>query len=204
MSIFELLDYIGTSVFAISGALAAMRKNFDSFGVLILASVTAIGGGSLRDVLIGNTPVGWMVNWEYIVIIICSALVAILFRKQLAYFRKTMFLFDAIGLGIFTIIGFEIGLAANLHPIICVLLGTLSASFGGVIRDILCNQVPLIFHKEVYASLSIIGAIVFYLLLKTNLDININYVITSSLVVVLRILAVKYEWVLPKVYKELN
>ena len=114
-----------------------------------------------------------------------------------------MFLFDAIGLGIFTIIGFETGMAVNLHPIICVILGTLSASFGGVLRDVLCNEVPLIFHKEVYASLSIIGAIVFYGLLQTPLDININYVITSALVVVLRILAVKYEWVLPKIYREL-
>lgn len=203
MTIFDLLDFIGTSVFAISGALAAMRRKFDSFGVLILAAVTAIGGGSLRDVLIGNTPVGWMVHWEYLIIIICSTLIATLFRKRLAYFRKTMFLFDAIGLGIFTIIGFEIGMEAGLHPIICVILGTLSASFGGVLRDILCNEVPLIFHKEVYASLSIIGAIVFYGLLQTPLDININYVITSALVVVLRILAVKYEWVLPKIYREL-
>jgi uncharacterized membrane protein YeiH len=126
-----------------------------------------------------------------------------MFRKRLSYFRKTMVLFDAIGLGIFTIVGFEIGMEAGLHPIICVILGTLSASFGGVLRDILCNEVPLIFHKEVYASLSIIGAIVFYGLLQTPLDININYVITSALVVVLRILAVKYEWVLPKVYREL-
>ena len=203
MSIFDLLDFIGTSVFAISGALAAMRRKFDSFGVLILAAVTAIGGGSLRDVLTGNTPVGWMVHWEYLIIIICSTLIAILFRKRLAYFRKTMFLFDAIGLGIFTIVGFETGMASNLHPIICVMLGTLSASFGGVLRDILCNEVPLIFHKEVYASLSILGAIVFYALLQTPLDININYVITSALVVVLRILAVKYEWVLPKIYREL-
>lgn len=203
MTIFDLLDFIGTSVFAISGALAAMRRKFDSFGVLILAAVTAIGGGSLRDVLIGNTPVGWMVHWEYLIIIICSTLIAALFRKRLAYFRKTMFLFDAIGLGIFTIIGFETGMAANLHPIICVILGTLSASFGGVLRDILCNEVPLIFHKEVYASLSILGAIIFYILLQTPLDININYVITSALVVVLRILAVKYEWVLPKIYREL-
>ena len=203
MTIFDLLDFIGTSVFAISGALAAMRRKFDSFGVLILAAVTAIGGGSLRDVLIGNTPVGWMVHCEYLIIIICSTLIAALFRKRLAYFRKTMFLFDAIGLGIFTIIGFETGMAVNLHPIICVILGTLSASFGGVLRDVLCNEVPLIFHKEVYASLSIIGAIVFYGLLQTPLDININYVITSALVVVLRILAVKYEWVLPKIYREL-
>ncbi|MBV1888207.1 MAG: trimeric intracellular cation channel family protein [Urechidicola sp.] len=199
---FDLLDFIGTGVFAISGALAAMRQKFDSFGVLILASVTAIGGGSLRDVLIGNTPVSWMIHWEYLIVIVGATAIAMLFRKRLAYFRKTMFLFDAIGLGIFTIIGFEIGLKSGLHPIICVLLGTMSASFGGVLRDVLSNEVPLIFHKEVYASLSILGAITFYVLLQTSLPIEINYVVTSALVVVLRILAVKYEWEFPKLYKE--
>ncbi len=202
MTLFDLLDFIGTSVFAISGALAAMKRKFDSFGVLILAAVTAIGGGSLRDVLIGNTPVFWMIRWEYLIVVLGSTIIAMLFRKRLAHFRKTIFLFDAIGLGIFTIIGFEIGMQAGLHPMICVLLGTLSASFGGVIRDILCNEVPLIFHKEVYASLSIIGAITFYLLLQTALPIKINYVVTSTLIVVLRILAVKYHWVLPRFYKE--
>lgn len=203
MSVFDLLDYIGTAVFAISGALAAMRHKFDTFGVLILASVTAIGGGSLRDVLIGNTPVNWMIHWEYLIVIFCATLIAMLFRKRLSYFRKTMFLFDAIGLGIFTIIGVEVGLNADLHPLICVMLGTLSASFGGVLRDMLSNEVPLIFHKEVYASLSIIGGIVFYGLLKTSLPININYVITSSLVVILRILAVRFHWILPKMYREI-
>ena len=178
-----------------------MKQKFDSFGVLILASVTAIGGGSLRDVLIGNTPVNWMIHWEYLIVIFCATAIAMIFRKRLAHFRKTMFLFDAIGLGIFTIIGVKIGLHAHLHPIICVLLGTLSAAFGGVLRDVLSNQVPLIFHKEVYASLSILGAVTFYALLQTKLPVNINYVITSGLVVVLRILAVKFQWEFPKLYK---
>lgn len=200
MTIFELFDYTGTIVFAISGALAAMRKKFDPFGVLILASVTAIGGGSLRDVLIGNTPVFWMIQWHYLVIIFCATILAMLFKDKLSYFRKTMFLFDSIGLGVFTIIGFKIGMQAGLHPIICVLLGTLSASFGGVIRDILCGEVPLIFRKEVYASISILGGFVFYAILQTNIPTAINYLITSSLVVILRIFAVKRHWRLPKMY----
>lgn len=200
MSIFELFDYLGTIVFAISGALAAMRKKFDSFGVLILAAVTAVGGGSLRDVLIGNTPVFWMVQWRYLVIIFCATIFAMVFRNKLSYFRKTMFLFDSIGLGIFTIIGFKIGMRVGLNPIICILLGTLSASFGGVIRDILCGEVPLIFREEVYASISILGGLAFYFLLQTNIPISFNYLITSSLVVVLRVLAVKKHWRLPKVY----
>lgn len=200
MSFFDLLDYIGTFVFAISGALAAMNRKFDPFGVLILAIVTSVGGGTIRDLLIGRTPVGWMLDINYAYIIIGAFLVTMLFQKRLIFFRKTMFLFDAIGLGLFTIIGVELGLGANLHPIFCVLLGTLSASFGGVIRDILCNEVPIIFHKEVYASLSIFGGITYLLLQKTNLPIDFVYIITSFPIVILRILAVRKKWEIPKFY----
>lgn len=202
MSIFLLLDYIGTVVFAISGALAGIRHRFDPFGVFILASVTAVGGGSLRDILIGRTPVGWMQDINYIYLILAGTLIAMFFRKYLVYFRRTMFLFDAIGLGLFTILGVEIGLGAELHPVICVLLGTFSASFGGVIRDILSNQVPLIFHKEVYASLSILGGTTFLLLQHLPVSIDIVYITTSLLVVVLRVLAVKRNWTIPKLYSE--
>lgn len=201
MGIVQSLDYIGTGVFAISGALAAINRRFDPFGVLILATVTAVGGGSLRDVLIGRTPVGWMQDANYAYIILLATFIAILFRGFLTYFRRTLFLFDAIGLGLFTIIGVELGLAAKLPAIICVLLGTLSAAFGGVIRDILSNQVPLIFHKEVYASISLLGGLVYLLLQVSSLSQEITYLLTSTLVVILRILAVKYKWVLPKLYR---
>ncbi len=200
INIFQILDYLGTFVFAISGALAAMNKRFDPFGVVILALVTAVGGGTLRDVMIGRTPVGWMQDINYVLIVFAGALVAMTFRNYLRYFRKTMFLFDAMGLGLFTIIGVELGLLGGLHPIICILLGTLSAAFGGVIRDVLCNQVPLIFEKEIYASLSILGGIIFLFLTKTQLTPDTMYIITSLLVIVLRVLAVRYEWVLPKWY----
>ncbi len=204
MSLFAILDYLGTLVFAISGALAAMRHRFDPFGVLILATVTAVGGGSLRDVLIGRTPVGWMQDIHYAYLIIAGTLIAIVFRSYLVYVRRTMFLFDAIGLGLFTIIGVEIGLAAALHPIICILLGTMSAAFGGVIRDILANEVPLIFHKEIYASISLLGGALFLLLQRTSLPTDWIYVLTSSLVVLARILAVRFKWVLPKFYYDVD
>ena len=204
MSLFAILDYLGTLVFAISGALAAMRHRFDPFGVLILATVTAVGGGSLRDVLIGRTPVGWMQDIHYAYLIIAGTLIAIVFRSYLVYVRRTMFLFDAIGLGLFTIIGVEIGLAAALHTIICILLGTMSAAFGGVIRDILANEVPLIFHKEIYASISLLGGALFLLLQRTSLPTDWIYVLTSSLVVLARILAVRFKWVLPKFYYDVD
>jgi uncharacterized membrane protein YeiH len=204
MTIFQLLDYIGTLVFAISGALAAMNKKFDPFGVLIIALVTSVGGGTLRDMMIGRAPVGWMQDINYAYVILVAFAIAMLFRSRLVYFRRTMFLFDAIGLGLFTIIGVELGLNAELHPILCVLLGTLSAAFGGVIRDILCGEVPLIFHREIYASLSMLGGIVYYWLSLTSLPVDIIYIITSSLVVILRILAVKRNWILPKYYKSVD
>ncbi len=201
LSIFQLLDYLGTLVFAISGALAAMNRRFDLFGVLILALVTAVGGGTLRDVMIGRTPVGWMRDPHYAYIILVAVFLALRFHKRLAYFRRTMFLFDAMGLGLFTIIGVELGLQAQLQPSLCVLMGTMSASFGGVLRDILSNQVPLVFHQEVYASLSILGGAVFLVLQHTPIPSDLIYVSTSVLVIVLRILAVRKKWVLPKFYK---
>jgi uncharacterized membrane protein YeiH len=202
MTLFLLLDYIGTLVFAISGGLAAMNKKFDPFGVVIIALVTAVGGGSLRDILIGRTPVAWMMQIEYFLLVLAGAFVAILFRERLVYFRRTLFLFDAIGLGIFTITGVEIGLRADLHPAICLVLGTLSAAFGGVIRDILVNEVPLIFHKEVYASLSLLGGILLLAFHYLGWSLPLGYVLISSFIVLLRILAVRYHWSLPRFYKE--
>lgn len=156
---FFFLDSIGTFVFAISGALAAMNKRLDPFGIFIIAFVTALGGGTLRDVLIGHTPVGWMENLDYVYIVIVGTLFAIFFRRKIDYLRKSLFLFDTIGLGVFTIIGIEKGIATDLHPIISVAIGTMSASFGGVIRDILCNEIPVIFRKEVYATACIVGGV---------------------------------------------
>ncbi|MCL4133476.1 UNVERIFIED_CONTAM: hypothetical protein GTU68_050820 [Idotea baltica] len=178
-----------------------MNKRFDPFGVLILATVTAVGGGTLRDVLIGRTPVGWMNDINYSYIILTAVVVTLLFRGWLRYFRRTMFLFDAIGLGLFTIIGVELGLDYGLHPGICVMLGTMSASFGGVIRDILSTEIPLVFHKEVYASLSILGAILYLLFLRLDMPTDMIYLSTSIIIVILRILAVRRHWVIPLMYK---
>lgn len=203
MGVFQFLDYIGTLVFAISGALAAMNRKFDPFGVAILAIVTAVGGGSLRDVLIGRTPVSWMQDINYLYIILAGAVIAMAFRAYLVYFRRTMFLFDAIGLALFTLTGVEIGLQAGVHPIICLLLGTLSAAFGGVIRDILCGIVPLIFHQEIYASLSLLGGALFLIMRNSGwLSTDLAYCLICVIVVILRILAVRRKWVLPKGYKD--
>ena len=191
-------------VFAISGALAAMRKRFDPFGVLILGMVTAIGGGTLRDIMIGRTPVGWMQNVNYFLLIGLGVLIAMVFRNKLAYFRRTMFLFDAMGLALFTVIGIEIGQEAGLSAPICLLLGTVSACFGGVIRDLLCNSIPIIFHKEIYASICIVGGTLFLVLQQVGIPKQANYVISVVVMVAIRILAVKKRWKFSRTYPRLK
>ncbi|MNF54718.1 hypothetical protein D3C84_361550 [compost metagenome] len=191
---FQLLDIIGTMAFAMSGALTAMSKKLDPFGVFIIAFVTAVGGGTLRDVLIGRTPVGWMLNLEYVYVIILGFLLAILFRKKFDRLRVSLFLFDTIGLGVFTLIGLEKGINIGLHPVICIALGTMTACFGGVIRDILCTEIPVIFRKEIYATICILGGIVFFVLKKLNLNNDILYLITSLVIITVRLMAVKFKW----------
>lgn len=197
MSIFSLLDFIGTAAFALSGALTAINKRLDPFGVFIIAFVTAVGGGTLRDMMIGKTPVGWMLDLRYVYVIVIGYILAIIFRKKLDRLRTSLFLFDTIGLGVFTLIGLERGIVFGLHPLICIALGTMTACFGGVIRDILCNEIPVIFRREIYATVCMFGGVVFFALKEMNLNQDVLYVITSSVMIVFRLLAVKYKWYLP-------
>ncbi|MFV7234691.1 MULTISPECIES: trimeric intracellular cation channel family protein [Flavobacterium] len=194
---FHLLDIIGTMAFAMSGALTAMSKKLDPFGVFIIAFVTAVGGGTLRDIMIGRTPVGWMLDLKYVYVIIIGFVLAIIFRKKFDRLRTSLFLFDTIGLGVFTLIGLEKGINIGLHPVICIALGTMTACFGGVIRDILCTEIPVIFRREIYATICILGGIVFFLLRKLNLENDVLYLTTSLVIISVRLMAVKFKWYLP-------
>ena len=200
MTFFYALDLLGTMAFAISGSLTAMNKKMDSFGVFIIGFVTAVGGGTLRDVLVGRQPVAWMEHTTYVFVIITAVIFSILFRKLLKKLSKSLFLFDTIGLGIFTIIGTEIGIEANFHPLISIALGTMTGAFGGVIRDILCNEIPVIFRKEIYATACILGAIVFIILERFSIPPAIVYVLTSCIVIITRLIAVKFQLTLPTIY----
>lgn len=194
---FQLLDILGTMAFAISGALTAINKKMDPFGVFVIAFVTSVGGGTLRDVLIGRTPVGWMNDLTYVYMIILGFVIALIFRKKLDKLRVSLFLFDTIGLGVFTLIGLEKGIAIGLHPVICIALGTMTACFGGVLRDILCTEIPVIFRKEIYATICIIGGCVFFLLRKWNVPQDVLYLVTSGIIISIRLLAVNYKWSMP-------
>ncbi|MCH2488752.1 MAG: trimeric intracellular cation channel family protein [Flavobacteriales bacterium] len=201
MSLFLIIDILGTIAFAVSGALTAMKKRMDMFGILIIAFVTAVGGGTLRDVLI-DFPITWMRNLTYVYVIVIAAVLAIIFRKKLGYVRRSLFLFDTIGLALYTIVGVEKGIAADFPPLICIALGTMSACFGGVIRDILCNEIPVIFRKNIYATACILGGILYFVLLKTTLDPDIVVIISGSLVIVIRLLAVTFDLSLPTIYSK--
>jgi len=196
---FYTLEILGTIAFAFSGALAGFNKRMDIFGIFVIAFVTAMGGGMLRDILIGNTPVIWMQDLTYLLVVTIGTVIALIFRKRLLYLRLSLFLFDTIGLGIFTIIGIEKGIEAGLHPVVCITLGTMTACFGGVVRDILCNDIPVIFRKEIYATICILGGIVFFILKEINLTDDLIYLFTSLLIISIRLVVVKYKWSLPKI-----
>ncbi|WP_037373774.1 trimeric intracellular cation channel family protein [Salinimicrobium xinjiangense] len=200
LSLFNILDLLGTVAFAISGALAAMNRRLDLFGIFIIAFVTAIGGGTVRDMLIGNTPVTWMENIIYIYLIGVVTIFAIIFRRKLNHLKKSLFLFDTIGLGVFTITGVEMGIQNDLNPIISITLGAMTGTFGGVIRDILCNEIPVIFRKEIYATASITGGLAFIILHEIGVNQDIIYVGTSLTVIIIRLIVVKYHISLPSFY----
>jgi uncharacterized membrane protein YeiH len=202
MSIFNFLDLLGTASFAISGALFAINKKMDSFGVLIIAFVTAVGGGTLRDILINANRITWMTDLNYVYTFIVAVIFAIIFRKKIGYLSKSMFLFDTIGLGIFTIIGTEIGLQNDYHPIISVSLGMITATFGGVIRDTLSNEIPLIFHKEIYATACILGSVTYLILKNFGVDQNLTHILTTLMVIAVRLVAVKFKLQLPTFYSQ--
>ncbi|MEO7523401.1 MAG: trimeric intracellular cation channel family protein [Ferruginibacter sp.] len=199
-----IIEILGTFSFAVSGASFAMERKLDPFGVLILSFVTAIGGGTLRDMMIGNLPVGWLRNVTAINVIVAAAIGTMLFDKYLKKLTTTLFLFDALGLGLFTLVGIEKGIQLNFGVGVCIALGTITACFGGVIRDVLLNNVPLVFRKEIYALASILGGIVYFILKKSNLDTDIATVICILLIFSIRIVAVRFKISLPPFYTKFN
>lgn len=195
-----IIEILGTISFAMSGSFAAMQKRLDPFGVLIIAFVTSVGGGTVRDLLL-DVPVFWMVDLLTFVLILTTSVLSMIFKSIEKNFKVTLFIFDSFGLGLFTIIGIQKGLTLGFHPLICLTLGTITGCFGGIIRDILLNRIPLIFRKEIYATACIVGGGIFLLLSNfTILSYTFVQIFTILLIVTIRTLAVKYHWRIPKFY----
>ncbi|HNU59651.1 MAG TPA: trimeric intracellular cation channel family protein, partial [Aquaticitalea sp.] len=191
--LYQVIEVLGTASFAISGVSVAMGKKLDGFGVLIIAFVTSVGGGTVRDVLIGQAPVTWMTNMTYVYVIFVSTVFTIFFKRIIGFLRTSLFLFDTIGIGLFTVVGVEKGIMAGLHPIICISLGTITACFGGVIRDILCNEIPVVFRKEIYATACIAGGLVYFILKMASVSDNLVFILSAAVVIVIRLVVVKFK-----------
>lgn len=195
-----IIEILGTISFSMSGSFAAMQKRLDPFGVLIIAFVTSVGGGTVRDLLL-DVPVFWMVDILTFVLILSTCVLSMIFKSIEKNFKVTLFIFDSFGLGLFTIIGIQKGLTLGYHPLICLTLGTITGCFGGIIRDILLNRIPLIFRKEIYATACIVGGGIFLLLTSfSRLSYPVVQIFTILLIVAIRTLAVKYHWRIPKFY----
>jgi len=192
MSLFEILDQIGILTFSISGARLALSKKLDPFGALFLAGVTAIGGGTLRDILL-NKPVFWLQDTIPLLTIIMGVVVTIVFRKKIVTIKRTLFIFDTIGLGVFVALGLEKALEANLPPIQAIMIGTITAVFGGVLRDILSNEIPLIFRKEMYATTCILGGIFYLLIGYFSPPSWVLLISTILLVIIFRLVSIKFK-----------
>ena len=195
-----IIEILGTVSFAVSGAFLAMEKKLDPFGVLVLAFVTALGGGTLRDMMIGNLPVSWLNNSTATIVIFSSAIVTMFFGRYLKHLTTALFLFDALGLGLFTIVGVKFRIEKNFSIGVCVTIGTITACFGGVVRDVLLNTIPLLFRKEIYAMACIAGGLVYFLLRQINMDADLVTILCILLIFVIRVIAVRYKISLPQFY----
>lgn len=195
------LELLGTFTFAVSGATAAVNKAYDLIGLLTLAFVTAIGGGTIRDILIGNTPVAWMTDDSNILAILAGAAVTALGYSYVKRLTRWLNVFDAIGLGIFTIIGINKGLQAGLPVPICAALGAITGTFGGLLRDVIIGEPPALFTREVYAVASITGGILFLALRHSAWSPAIIESASITVIVIVRLLSLRYGWHLPRITK---
>jgi uncharacterized membrane protein YeiH len=189
---------------AMTAALSAGKRDMDYMGVIIIAWVTALGGGTIRNLLLGHYPMTWIEHPIYLVITAVAAIITTLIASYISKFRKLFLLLDAIGLIVFTILGCQLAQQMNMHFLIVIFSGLLTGCAGGIIRDILCNDVPLIFRKEVYASVSLIAGITY--LVSYNFlgdEFYFSTLITFFVGITIRLLAIKYDWSLPKfVYRD--
>lgn len=192
----NIIEILGTAAFAISGIRLAAAKRFDWFGAYVVGLVTAIGGGTLRDVLL-DLPVFWMLSSVYLVVTFISLVAVIIFRQALVKGMRTLFLFDAIGLAVFVVVGVQRTIAAGLPMWVAIVMGTITGSFGGIIRDILINEQPLFFRKDIYATACLAGGVVYWLLTLTGWPDIVPQLACATAVIGLRIAAVHYGWALP-------
>jgi uncharacterized membrane protein YeiH len=198
MNLLYALDLLGTAAFAASGAWAGIRRDMDLFGVLMLGLVTATGGGTLRDLFLGDTPPFIFKDETYLYLSIAVSLAIFLFHRHLEFLQHPLLYFDAVGLGTFVVIGTGKALAFKMGFVGSVMMGVMTATAGGMIRDVLSTQVPLVLRKEIYASACIAGAALLVLLDRVSFPHTWSLLAAAMTVIVVRLLAIRYNWSLPR------
>ena len=191
-----ILNLIGTFAFAISGIRLASGKQIDWFGAYLIGLTTAIGGGTVRDLLLDVSPF-WMLDGKYFLTTGVALLATLLFKEKLFKWGNTLFLFDAIGLGLFTIVGITKSIEAGLPFWVCIVMGTITGAIGGVIRDILLNEVPLLLRKDIYALACVVGGVVYFACIHFNLSTSLTELIAALVIIFIRVIALKFHIHLP-------
>ncbi|MCU0421894.1 MAG: trimeric intracellular cation channel family protein [Bacteroidia bacterium] len=197
----NIIETLGIMAFAFSGSLSAMQKRLDVFGVLVLTFVTAIGGGTLRDMMIGSLPVAWLKDLQTIFTLLICYLISLFFRNQLRKYKIIMFWLDTIGLAFFAVVAIMKGIQFGFHPLVCIAIGTISGCFGGIIRDVLLNEIPYVFRKDVYASACIAGGIMYFILKSFIADDNLVSLISGGIIIVIRVGAKYFKLEMPSIYR---
>lgn len=202
MTLLYALDLVGTAAFAASGAWAGVRRQMDLLGVLVLGVVTATGGGTLRDMLLGDLPPFSFKNETYLYLSIGVSLAVFIGHRYVEMLRNPLLYFDAIGLGTFVVIGVGKALALHAGYLVAVMMGVMTATAGGVVRDILSGQVPLILQREVYASACIVGGVLMVALYEGGAHPSLAAVVAAAATIILRLLAIRHNWELPRVAED--
>ncbi|NOY86617.1 MAG: trimeric intracellular cation channel family protein [Deltaproteobacteria bacterium] len=197
MSVLYFLDLLGTAAFAASGALAGVQRKMDLLGVVVLALVTAVGGGTIRDLLLGAVPPFCFKDENYLYLSIVVALLIFYFHHSLDFVHRPLLYFDALGLGTFLVIGTGKALKYDAGFLVAVMMGVMTATAGGVVRDVLSDQVPFILQKEIYATACVFGGILYYILYRFGVNESLTAVISALVVVVIRVIAIHRHWSLP-------
>lgn len=193
------LDMIGIIACAIAGTLLAQHKGFDIAGCILVSMVNAIGGGTLRDMALDRHPLFWMTDLNYVIVITVTSLILQIFFHLYHKIDNALKLFDAIGLAAFSVIGFKIALTQGVSPLIAVMMGVWTAILGGLLRDIICNEIPLVLQREIYISASVIGSLTYLLLDYFGMSAGLNEFIMLGVIFAVRMLALRFDWHLPSI-----
>ena len=194
-----LLDMVGIIACAIAGTTLALYKRFDLFGCILVSMVNAIGGGTLRDVMLGRHPLFWMTDLSYVIVITLTSILGQMFFHRHQKIDGMLKLFDAIGLAAFSVIGLTVALSLDAHPIIAILMAVMTSIAGGIMRDMICNEIPLVLQKEIYISASIVGSVLYLALLHFGVADWVRETVTLISIFGIRMLAVRFDWHLPSI-----